>query len=96
MKFVSLVVVAVMFSMGAFAQTTPAAAKKRTATNTQQTAKERKAKPSETKARAAKHDEVTRLTDEKAHKAKWTFEQMLQRRLEIDAEEGERKSQHQE
>jgi len=86
MKFVTLIV-AMIVSLSAAAQTTRRATEKSTAHGQQKTSG-RKAKLSRAKASAAATDEVITLTDEKAHKAKWTFEEMLKRRLQIDAEEG--------
>ncbi|GAA4728507.1 hypothetical protein [Flavisolibacter ginsenosidimutans] len=87
MKFVTLVVAAMIVSFSASSQTTHRAAPKSTVQKQQKT-KSGKAKPSRTKSSAAKTDEAITLTDEKAHKAKWTFEEMLKRRLQIDAEDG--------
>ena len=89
MKFVSLVIAAMMFSFSASAQTTDSAAGKKTEVKTQQKKKGGKAK-SGTKVAAQKNSDVTTLTDERTYKAKWTFEEMLKRRMEIDAEKGER------
>jgi hypothetical protein len=88
MKFVSLVVAAMIISFGADAQTTRGAAEKSAVAHKQQKPKGGKVKPSRKKSTTAATNEVITLTDEKAHKAKWTFEEMLKRRLEIDAEEG--------
>jgi hypothetical protein len=93
MKFVTLVIIAMTISFGAPAQTSGTAAQKRTVAKTQQKTKGGKAKSSGSKAAAAKNGDATTLSDEKSYKAKWTFEQMLMRRLEIDAEAGEREKQ---
>ena len=93
MKFVTLAVMAIMISFGAASQTTRTAPQKSAVTQVQQKKKVQKAKSSKTKLSASKKGDVTTLTDEKAYKAKWSFEQMLLRRLEIDAEESERQSQ---
>lgn len=90
MKFVSLVIAAVMLSFSADAQSAPDAAEKRTVGNTQQKPKSQKAKFRKAKSTAAKNVDVVTLTDERAYKAKWTFEEMLKRRLEIDAEDGKK------
>ena len=79
-----------IISFGAPAQTTGHTAQKRTVVKTQQKTKKQKTKTSETKAAAAEGVDITTLKDEKAHKAKRSFEEMLRRRLEVDAEEGER------
>lgn len=83
MKFVTLVVAAMIISFSASSQTTRGAAHKSTATHSQQ--KSQKVKSARSKSSAAKTDETITLTDEKAHKAAWTFEELLKRRLEIDA-----------
>jgi hypothetical protein len=88
MKFVTLIAATLIFSASASAQTTRAAAKKSTAAHTQLKTRRGKAKSSRTKSTAAATGEVITLTDEKAHKAAWTFEEMLKRRLEIDTAEG--------
>jgi hypothetical protein len=90
MKFVTLVMAAMIISFSCAAQTTGDAAQKRTAAKIQQKTKGQKAKPSGSKAAATKKVDVTTLTDEKAYKAKWTFETMLMRRMEIDAEAAQR------
>lgn len=82
-------IAAMILSFSAAAQTTGDEAGKRTAGKTQQKQKAQKAKSSRKKS-SAKNNGVTTLSDEKTYKAKWTFEQMLMRRMEIDAEEGER------
>ena len=87
MKFVTLVVIGILISFGASAQTTDSKAENRTATQKQQKTKGKKAKQAKTKVLAPKNVDVVTLTDEKAHKAKWTFEEMLRRRLEVDAED---------
>ncbi|HEV7330228.1 MAG TPA: hypothetical protein VGN63_04250 [Flavisolibacter sp.] len=86
MKFVSLVILTMMISVGAAAQTTGDATPKKPVANVQQKGKDGKAKPA-----AAKDGTVTTLRDEKAYQAKWTFEEMLMRRLEIGAEEAQSK-----
>jgi|GEM_PF-6683641 len=90
MKFVSLVLTVMLISFGASAQTTRNASEKSAIAQAQKKTKFQKAKSSRTKAAAAKNSEVTTLTDERTYKAKWTFEEMLKRRMEIDAEKGER------
>jgi hypothetical protein len=92
MKFVSLVIIATIFSFGASAQTAADVTEKNTVAKVQQKKKTAKAKASRTK-RWAKGGETTTLSDERSYKAKWTFEQMLKRRMEIDAEDGEKKRQ---
>jgi len=91
MKIVSLVITAMILSLSAPAQTTGKSAQKRTVAKVQQKTKARKAKSLKLKT-AAENAEVITLNDEKSHKAKWTFEEMLKRRLEIDAEDGERRN----
>ena len=86
MKFVTLILIGMMISFSATAQSTSNTAEK-TATQKQQKTKGKKAKPAKTKVLALKNVDVVTLTDEKAHKAKWTFEEMLRRRLEVDAED---------
>ena len=88
MKLVSVLVVTMFLSFGAAAQTTSKATPKRTVAKTHQKQKIKKAKTIKLKTKAENTD-VTTLVDEKAHKAKWSFDEMLKRRLEIDAEEGE-------
>lgn len=93
MKFVSLVIIATIFSFGASAQTAvDVTEKENSVAKVQQKKKTAKAKASRTK-RWAKGGETTTLSDERSYKAKWTFEQMLKRRMEIDAEDGEKKRQ---
>jgi uncharacterized protein YxeA len=92
MKTVSLVVTAMMLFIGAAAQTIRSAAPKRTVAHLQQKTKKHKVKLSATTASAGKNGEVVTLWDETAYKAKAGFEEMLMRRLEIDAER-ERQSQ---
>jgi hypothetical protein len=87
MKFVTLVISAMIISFNAAAQTTGHAAQKRTAAKVQQKAQGRKAKSFTPKATAEDAD-VTTLKDERAYKAKWSFEEILKRRQEIDAENG--------
>ena len=94
MKFVTLVMAAMIISFGAAAQATGDPAQKRTVAKVQQKTKGQKAK-SRSKAAAGKNVGVTTLTDERAHKAKWTFEQMLMRRMEIDAEDAQRQQKKQ-
>lgn len=79
-----------ILSFSAAAQTTGNAAEKRTVAKIQQKTKGQKVKSSGSKPAVAENRDVTTLRDEKAYKAKWTFEEMLKRRLEIDAEDGER------
>ena len=86
MKFVTLALAAMIVSFTASAQTSRNATAKSTAHNGQKT-KSGKVKSPGTTSSAAKNDEAITLTDEKAHKAKWTFEELLKRRLEIDAKE---------
>lgn len=89
MKFVSLVVAVIMMSFSASAQTTRDASKESAVAQVQQK-KNGKAKSSKSKIGTAVNTDVITLRDEKSHKAKWTFEEMLKRRMEIDAEKGER------
>ena len=89
MKFVTLVMAAMIISFSCAAQTTGNAAQKRTAAKIQKKTKSQKAK-SGSKAATAVNADVITLTDEKAYKAKWTFETMLMRRMEIDAEAAQR------
>ncbi len=95
MKFVSLVIVVLMISCSAAAQTTRHAAEKGGVVKTQQKLKSGKAKTARTKGSPAKNGDVVTLTDETSNKAKQSFEQLLMRRLEVDAEEGERERQRQ-
>lgn len=95
MKFVSLLIIVSMISFGASAQTASDTAENSKVVKTQKKAKKQKALLKK-KLRSAKNSDVTTLSDEKAYKAKWTFESMLMRRLEIDAAEGERKRQKRE
>jgi hypothetical protein len=89
MKFVSLMITGLFITFSAAAQTTDSStAKKTTVANVQPPAKGKKAKAA--RAKAAADTTITTLVDVRTYKAKWSFEQMLQRRLEIDAEEGER------
>jgi hypothetical protein len=89
MKFVSLMITGLFITFSAAAQTTDTSTvQKTTVANVQPPTKGKKAKAA--RAKAAADTTVTILADEKSYKAKWSFEQMLQRRLEIDAEEGER------
>jgi hypothetical protein len=88
MKFVNLMITGLFLSFSAAAQTTDSAAQKTTVANVQPPAKSKKAKAARAKATA--DTTVYTLVDVRTYKAKWSFEQMLQRRLEIDAEEGER------
>lgn len=92
MKFVSLVIIATIFSFGASAQIVAGVTEKNTVAKVQQKKKTAKAKTSRSK-RWTKGGETTTLSDERSYKAKWTFEQMLKRRMEIDAEDGEKKRQ---
>ena len=89
MKLVTLAIVAMFISFSAPAQTGSKELQKRTVQKIQQKKKSKTAKFDRPKA-TAQNTDVTTLTDERAHKAKWSFEEMLKRRLEIDAEEGER------
>ena len=87
MKFVSLLITAMILSMSAPAQTTGKSVKKTAVAKVQQK-KSKKATSLKFKPVNAGNAETITLNDEKAHKAKWTFEEMLKRRLEIDAEDG--------
>ena len=87
MKFVSLVIAAMILALGADAQTANGKTEKTTVVKQQKKTKGKKAKSSRTKSTALKNSELIQLTDEKSYKAKWTFEEMLKRRLEIDAED---------
>lgn len=91
MKFVSLVVISMIFSIAASAQNAPVATEKRTAAQNHQKIKVKKARSVKKKTPVAKGEDVITLNDEKSYKAKWTFEEMLKRRLEVDAAENERK-----
>lgn len=93
MKLVSLVATCMFISFSAAAQTSSKAANKSSVAHVQKKAKVAKSKSSTTKVAGAKNVDVTTLTDEKSYKAKWTFEQMLQRRLEVDAEDAEKAKQ---
>lgn len=88
MKFVTLMVTALVLSLSTAAQNTPEASPRKTVTQKQQKKKSPQAKSSRAKAPSAKNTAVTVLVDEKSHNAKWSFEQMLARRMEIDAEDG--------
>ena len=90
MKFVSLVVSAMILSVGASAQPSDRAAKKEPVAKTAPKAKKQKPKLQGKKSAADQTADVITLTDEKAYQAKSSFERMLLRRIEVDAEEGER------
>jgi len=89
MKFVSLVIAAMILSLGADAQTANGKTEKTTIVKQQKKTKGKTVKSSRTKSTALKNSELIQLTDEKSYTAKWTFEEMLKRRLEIDAEDVE-------
>jgi hypothetical protein len=76
-----------IISFSAGAQSTGNATKSRVVKIQQKTKKQKKGPP---QLKGAANTDLTTLQDEKAHKAKWTFEEMLQRRLEIEAEEGQK------
>ncbi len=83
---VSLVIMATIVSFSASAQTTDGRAKKRAVAKIQQ-----KATIRQVKTPTAETGGITVLYDEKAYKAKRSFEEMLTRRLAVDAEEAEAK-----
>lgn len=89
MKFVSLMIAAMFLTLGADAQSANGKTVKTTVVKQQKKTKGKKVKSSHTKSTALKDSELIQLTDEKSYKAKWTFEEMLKRRLEIDAEDVE-------
>ena len=95
MKTVNLIVTVMMLSFGAAAQTTPSAAPKRTVAPPQKKTKDPKVKRSGTIVGTVENTAITTLTGEKSDKAKGSFEQVLLRRLEIDAAraDGERQQQ---
>lgn len=86
MKFVSLVVTAILLSLGASAQEAGSAAEKEPVIKTEKKTRKQKAKLSDKKGLAPKEAHVITLTDEKAYQAKSSFEQILLRRIEVDAE----------
>lgn len=91
MKFVTLVISTIIFSATASAQTTQSA--KKSTAHSQQKIKLHKPKSSPATRALAKKDETITLTDEKSYRAKWSFEEMLLRAVEVDAARGAAKQQ---
>lgn len=88
-----MISLAVFLSSGLAAQSASEPAEKDVVAKSGQ--KTGKAEPIEEIAMTAKSDEVITLTDNRNYKAKSAFEQMLLRRLEIDAELGEKERRQQ-
>ncbi len=89
MKFVSLVITTLVLTLGADAQTVTDKRERTTVVKQQKNTKGKKAGSSRTKSTAAKGTERIQLTDERSYRAKWTFEEMLNRYLEMNAKDAE-------